>query len=278
MPQKKGCTPWWIEKGSPHPMTKPEARRKDSEAHKGKIPWNKGIPCSTEVKEKISKANTGRIRSAEWRQRQSQRIRGDNNVSKRSEVRKKISIALKKEWNTFICKWCGKGFQCPPHRIKAQFCSKTCVGRYRISLVNANVEISKQRLKALQKKPTKPEARIIEILDNFSITEWKYVGNGEVKLGNLYPDFINVNGKKKLIEVFGRVYHDPAKRYGRELNLADREPYRKAIYASLGFDCLVLWDDEMKKLADKEIADIIRKFTNSRRKPTAQLPFNENGV
>jgi len=38
MAQKKGCTPWWIEKGLPHPMSNPEARRKNSEARRGRIP------------------------------------------------------------------------------------------------------------------------------------------------------------------------------------------------------------------------------------------------
>ncbi len=34
-----------------------EQRRRDSESHKGKIPWNKGIPCSEETKMKIGNAN-----------------------------------------------------------------------------------------------------------------------------------------------------------------------------------------------------------------------------
>lgn len=275
MAQKKGCTPWWIAKGLPHPMTNPEARKKDSEAHKGKVPWNKGIPWPDEVKEKDRQSHLGTKRSLESRRKQARSISGENNVSKRLEVRQKISVKLSKEWNEHICLFCGTLFKRPPcQSTRARFCSRQCLGRYRIHRVNRDEVLSKRRLAALQKKPTKPEARIIDILNKFSIADWKYVGNGEVKLGSLYPDFININGGKKLIEVFGRGYHDPTKCYlNKKLELYRQEPYRKAIYASLGFDCLVLWDDEMKKLSDEKIAEIIRKFTKSKHKPTAQLPL-----
>ena len=38
-----------------------ETKRKISEAQKGRVPWNKGIPCSEETKRKISEANKGEI-------------------------------------------------------------------------------------------------------------------------------------------------------------------------------------------------------------------------
>ena len=37
-----------------------EAKEKNRQAHLGKIPWNKGIPCSKSTKAKICKANRGR--------------------------------------------------------------------------------------------------------------------------------------------------------------------------------------------------------------------------
>ena len=42
-----------------------EAKEKNRQAHLGKIPWNKGIPCSESTKAKIRKANRGRKRSEE---------------------------------------------------------------------------------------------------------------------------------------------------------------------------------------------------------------------
>lgn len=241
-------------------------------ANLGKIPWNRGIPWPPKITQKISEANRGKQRTLEFRQNQSKRLRGEQNPSKRPKVRQKISLKLSKEWNEHTCLFCGNVFKRPPYQLeRARFCSRQCLGRYRIYRINNDEKLSKRRLAALQKKPTKPEARIINILNKFGISEYKYVGDGAVKLAGLYPDFINVNGAKKIIEVFGRVYHDPTKSYGRMLRPSSQEPYRKAIYASLGFDCLVLWDDEMEKLSDEEIADIIRDFTKSKHKPTAQL-------
>lgn len=40
-----------------------EAKEKNRQAHFGKIPWNKGIPCSESTKAKIRKANRGKKRS-----------------------------------------------------------------------------------------------------------------------------------------------------------------------------------------------------------------------
>ena len=225
-------TPWWILKGLPHPMTTPEARRKDSESHKGQIPWNKGIPWQPKVREKNRLKHLGVKRSLTSRRKQAQTISGENNVSKRPEVAQQISAT----WKQLI----RDGIYNPAswtHRI-----------------------------------PTAPELRVIEIIANYHLP-YKYVGDGSFTIGTLNPDFCNYNGKKKLIEVFGIVFHDINKTFLPNLPLTAQEPYRKAIYASLGFDCLVLWDDEIKELSDEEIADIIRKFTKSKHKPTAQLPL-----
>jgi len=39
----------------------PESNKKNSESHKGKGTWNKGIPCREETKRKLSEANKGKI-------------------------------------------------------------------------------------------------------------------------------------------------------------------------------------------------------------------------
>ena len=38
-----------------------ELRQKLSQAHKGQVPWNKGIPRPQEVKDAVSKANSGKV-------------------------------------------------------------------------------------------------------------------------------------------------------------------------------------------------------------------------
>ena len=122
----------------------------------------------------------------------------------------------------------------------------------------------KTALKGLAKKPTSPEVRVINIIKKHRLPYY-YCGNGTIIIGSLNPDFINCNGVKKLIEVFGVPFHDPNRTFLKEIPLTKQEEYRKAVYASLGFDCLVLWDDEMIKLSDETIANKIKSFTKSKK-------------
>jgi hypothetical protein len=48
------------------------------------------------------------------------------------------------------------------------------------------------------------------------------------------PDFINVNGRKAVIELFGRNWHT-----------LDEKRTRQEAFAQYGFECLILWDWEL---------------------------------
>ena len=50
-----------------------------SESHKGKIPWNDGIPCAEKTKRKISEKNKGKKRSEEYKKKMSELHKGENN-------------------------------------------------------------------------------------------------------------------------------------------------------------------------------------------------------
>lgn len=67
-------------------------RAKMSQLRKGKTPWNKGIPCSDEVKHKVSIANKGRITSDETKQKLSE---ASINMWKNPDTRAKIINSLK---------------------------------------------------------------------------------------------------------------------------------------------------------------------------------------
>ena len=99
--------------------------------------------------------------------------------------------------------------------------------------------------------PNKPEKKIGTLLDKLCPQEYKYTGDG--KSGSFFgkfPDFINVNGKKKIIECFGTHWHD-------EFLFPDRsEAKRKRHFAKFGFKTLIIWEDELKneaKVIDKII-------------------------
>lgn len=86
-------------------------------------------------------------------------------------------------------------------------------------------------------KPNKLEIKLDKILqDNFP-GEWKYVGNGEVIIGRKNPDFININGKKQVIELYGTYWH-------KNHVPQDRIDHFK----KHGFDCIILWDRELKDI------------------------------
>ena len=113
------------------------------------------------------------------------------------------------------------------------------------------LESRERRLKAVLKgvaaRPNRSELKLEALLGEWFPREWKYVGNGEVIIGRRCPDFINVNGKKSVIELFGDYWHrndDPA------IKIAE--------YADYGFTCLVIWERE---LADVDLPERVRGFT-----------------
>ena len=47
----------------------PESNKKNSESHKGRIPWNKGVSCRKETKRKLSESNKGKVLSEETKRK-----------------------------------------------------------------------------------------------------------------------------------------------------------------------------------------------------------------
>lgn len=111
-------------------------------------------------------------------------------------------------------------------------------------------EFQRKRLWGLTHGPTKPEKQIINLITKHSLP-FKYVGDGQVIISRLIPDFIAVNGEKKIIEVFGDYWHrndDPQDR----INL----------FWNHGYDALVLWESEIKHSSEEELVDKVRAFSD----------------
>ena len=68
-------------------------------------------------------------------------------------------------------------------------------------------------------------------------------------LGGKVPDFVNINGKKQVIELFGDYWHGE-KRTKKNKETAEREKIEH--YAQFGFGCLVVWECELKDLETLE--------------------------
>jgi G:T-mismatch repair DNA endonuclease (very short patch repair protein) len=141
---------------------------------------------------------------------------GEHNPSRRADVRQKISLAQ-------------KGVPCPQRdpnpekRIKAS-------------------------MKALHIRPNKPERKLGNLLQQLLPNEYKFVGDGSFMIERKCPDFVNVNGKKKIIELFGRVFHNPKKAFF-EIPYERTEQGRIELFKKYGFDTLIVWDFELDNVS-----------------------------
>jgi G:T-mismatch repair DNA endonuclease (very short patch repair protein) len=95
--------------------------------------------------------------------------------------------------------------------------------------------------KATQIRPTRPETKLATILNRIFPGEYKYVGNGEIIIGRKNPDFININGKKKIIEMFGNYWH---KKEDSQIRINAFKPF--------GFETFIVWEKELKNFKSLE--------------------------
>jgi hypothetical protein len=71
-------------------------------------------------------------------------------------------------------------------------------------------------------------------------------GCGEIMvLGGRIPDFVNINGKKQIIELFGDYWHGE-KHTGRTKE--QEELLKINHYKQFGWDTLIIWENELKEL------------------------------
>lgn len=124
-------------------------------------------------------------------------------------------------------------------------------------------EYVKKVFEGIGRRPTKPEQILNSILHEY-FPEFRY--NGDYSLGIVIagqiPDFVNVNGKKEIIEVFGD-YHHSTKVLGDRWQ--GSELGKVMLYNSLVWKCLVIWEHEVKELAEEELIHKIGTFFGKER-------------
>jgi dTDP-4-amino-4,6-dideoxygalactose transaminase len=113
-------------------------------------------------------------------------------------------------------------------------------------------EIMRRMMNGLKKKPNKQEIRVGQIIDEVCPNEFRFNGCFElgICINCMIPDFVNVNGKKKVIEFFGSGWHKLRNDYDEKMSR-----YRKA-----GFDCLIIWGNELTKKNDAALRQKILNF------------------
>ena len=107
-------------------------------------------------------------------------------------------------------------------------------------------------LKMVDRRPTGIEQRLINLIKQNGLP-FKYVGNGEIWIAGKCPDFINTNGKKQFIELFGTYWHSL-------FNAAERIEH----FRQYGFSTLIIWEDELKN--ESRVIKKIKKFAKLEKK------------
>jgi G:T-mismatch repair DNA endonuclease (very short patch repair protein) len=279
MPFKKGYCP------------SEEHKRKNSEAHKGiKNPFygkhlskehrrklskalggiknpNYGKSMSIEQKEKISLANKGKHRTEEFKKRVSEKLkgripwnRGCQGLYRHSEeIKRTISERKKnKQREPFSEEWRKRigDAQRGRHRSEEtkKKLSKSNKGKHnpteetRKKMSNARIKARKEGMYSL--KPTTPEKKFMEICANRNLP-FKYVGDGKFWIENVNPDFVESNGRKIAIEIYGDYWHN------LPIHIM-KDKRRTTTLGKYGWKLLILWEHELKELSENEI---IRKVT-----------------
>jgi len=106
-------------------------------------------------------------------------------------------------------------------------------------------EFAQRMVQAQSRKPNYPELRLQYVLDKHFPGEWKYVGDGAFWIEGKNPDFMNINGKKQVIEVFGEYWHSE-----------DEVEPRIAHFREYGFDCIIFWEYDV--YSEEEVVKRVR--------------------
>ncbi len=231
----------------------PETREKISEGHKGQIPWNKGLKdcysedmlkqmseshkgerpyrrgktgrkASDETKEKMSKSRMGRIVTEETREKIRKALTGKKLSDSHRESLSKSHMGNKHTDET---------------KKKMSILNKKRYKENKTFLANL--------AKSMAAKPNKKETQLIKFLQHIIPNEYKFTGDYSFWIDGKNPDFLNINGQKKLIELFGEYWHyTKPKKENLNLTKKEVEDIRVNHFKDWGFNTLIIWEDELK--------------------------------
>ena len=221
--------------------------------------WNTGMTKETDDRvkgsaEKLSKTKKEFFATEEGQKWLDDNLRGENSpkygkeswctgitkeLDKRLEIAgEKISVTRKIFFQT------DKGQQWLDDNLRGEKSPSygrhhTIEAKQKLSKAHLGKSHSEEHLRKILKSahlsPNKKEQYLDWLLQEIFPNEYKFVGDGSVIIGGKCPDFINTNGQKKLIEMFGDYWHK-----------GDDEGNRIFQFKLFGFDTLVIWEHELK--------------------------------
>jgi len=118
-------------------------------------------------------------------------------------------------------------------------------------------ETLKKIMESRQVKPNRAELKLNSIIQHLS-TNYEYNGDFRrgIAIGGKIPDWVNVNGEKKLIELLGHGWHIQNQWF--KVPLSKTEDYIINHYKKYGWGCLTISDYELKN--ETLLGDKINKF------------------
>ena len=90
-------------------------------------------------------------------------------------------------------------------------------------------------------------------LHTYVSIEWRFVGTGQLIIGNKSPDFWD--GGKQLIELNGCYYHSCPEHHPNDGKNPDSSREKTAIFKAQGFQTIIVWEHELQE-TDKVIERI----------------------
>lgn len=177
-----------------------------------------------------------------------QRVLKEEGIELESSSKRRVDLKFTQSQQTDICKDYSRGlflrrieekYRVTFRDIREVLNAHRISFRTRASIWNISSqgqELARKIFSASRRKPNRAESKLSRILQEFFPDEYALNVKAEIMtLGGKIPDFVNVNGQKKVIELYGDYYHagdDPQ----------DRIDYFK----QFGYWALVVWEHELK--------------------------------
>ena len=180
---------------------------------------NKGKKRTDEARIKLSKSQLKRWKNTSQKQRD-EFCRKMKEINSNLEMRKKKSEISKK-----LAK-------------DPEYSRKLSEG---VKRAMKNESYWKNYTKGMNMKPNKPEKFLISFLEKHFAGEFGYNGDYRLKIriDNLIPDFVHLNGKRKVIDILGNHWHKK-----------EEFSERNNRYKKHGYEGLMLWESELGSIED----------------------------
>jgi len=144
-----------------------------------------------------------------------------------------------------------------------------------------NPEVMKKYWESLRRKPNVEELHVDEVIQEHFPQEFEYNGGYElgIAIERKVPDWVHINGDKRLIEYNGCFFHSCEKcgyemmRNGRTAeSIRQRDKRKLEVFSKHGFQTLVIWGHD----ADEEIIDKVRAFVSDGENVNKEYITNES--